>query len=550
MSTEGPVQIGEGTWWVGTRLENDQFQCHAYFIDNGPDSILLDPGSPLTIRATLDKVAAVADLDSIRYLVCHHPDPDIAASLPYLSERLTRDDVVVVTEWRAQALLKHYGHRFDYYLVEEHDWKVPLGTGRDLEFQLTPYLHFPGAMVSYDTLTATLFSSDLFGGFVPDSDVLVSHDIDYIIDAARPFHQHYMPSTELLSAGLARIQHRWPHIRQIAPQHGHIIPAEIVDAAFAALKDIDCGVFTLADADIDLKRLLRISEAKARITEALLTIAEPSTLVIAMNTILASTHGSRGCALFIDVPDQGWTMWEEGVAGPIRRDPEGGRPTVDLLGPPAARLVLHSKDDAHPDEDLLRMLADMASTVRPAIDTYLQKLSQSQREAGLRAASLTDPLTGLGNRRALEEDAPAGDFALIALDLDHFKNVNDSFGHAAGDVVLTRVSEVLRASVRAADSVYRLGGEEFLVYLPANGEGPAATLVAATAIAARIRTTIRELDLTGLAPGGHLTVSQGVVTVAQAGSEQLAEALDAADAAVYESKTGGRDRVTVHRGDE
>jgi two-component system cell cycle response regulator len=527
MSTDGPVQIGEGTWWVGTRLENDQFQCHAYFIDNGPDSILLDPGSPLTIRATLDKVAAVADLDSIRYLVCHHPDPDIAASLPYLSERLTRADVAVVTEWRAQALLKHYGHRFDYYLVEEHDWRVPLGTGRDLEFQLTPYLHFPGAMVSYDTLTATLFSSDLFGGFVPDSDVLVSHDIDYIIDAARPFHQHYMPSTELLSAGLARIQHRWPGIRQIAPQHGHIIPAEIVDAAFAELKDIDCGVFTLADADIDLKRLLRISEAKARITEALLTIAEPSTLVVAMNTILASTHGSRGCALFIDVPDQGWTKWEEGVAGPIRRDPEGGRPTVDLLGPPA-----------------------MASTVRPAIDAYLQKLRQSQREAGLRAASLTDPLTGLGNRRALEADAPAGDFALIALDLDHFKNVNDSFGHAAGDVVLTRVAEVLRASVRAADSVYRLGGEEFLVYLPAVGESPAATLLAATAIAERIRTTVRQLDLTGLAPGGRITVSQGVVSASSAGSERLAQVLESADAAVYESKTSGRDRVTVHRGDE
>ncbi|MDQ5976060.1 MAG: hypothetical protein QG661_3269, partial [Actinomycetota bacterium] len=117
--TDGPVEIGDGVWWVGKRLADDTFQCHAYFIENGDESVLLDPGSPLTIEATLAKVEQIASLDSIKYLVCHHPDPDIAASLPYLSERLTRDDVVVVTEWRARALLKHYGHRFAYYLVEE-----------------------------------------------------------------------------------------------------------------------------------------------------------------------------------------------------------------------------------------------------------------------------------------------------------------------------------------------------------------------------------------------------------------------------------------------
>ena len=172
------VQVAEDIWWVGVRLPGDQFQCHAYFLDNGRDSVLLDPGSPLTIEETLERVGDVTSVDSIRYLVCHHADPDIAASLPYLSSRLTRDDVEVVTAWRAAALLKHYGHRFPYYLVEKNDWTLPLSADRRLEFQLTPYLHFPGAMVSYDTASATLFSSDLFGGFVPDNDVLVSEDGD------------------------------------------------------------------------------------------------------------------------------------------------------------------------------------------------------------------------------------------------------------------------------------------------------------------------------------------------------------------------------------
>jgi two-component system, cell cycle response regulator len=536
-----PVQIAPDVWWVGARLDNDQFQCHAYLVVNDDESVLVDPGSPLTIESTMAKVAQVINPTAIKYLVCHHPDPDVTAALRDLSDLLDRPDVQVVTEWRAEAMLRHYRHRFDYYRVEEHDWRIRLAPGRDLEFQLTPYLHFPGAMVSFDTQSRTLFSSDLFGGFVPDADVLVSHDLDYIIDSARPFHQHYMPSTELLSAGLSRVQQRWPIIDQIAPQHGHVIPGDLVEAAFAALKDIDCGVFSLADADIDLKRLLRISEAKVRITEALLTVAEPGSLVTAMNTILAATHEARDCALFIDVPDQGWTMWQEGLPHPLLRDPDPRWPAVDLLGPPAALLTLHTVDDAHPDEDLLRMLADMASTVRPAIDDYLVQLVQSRQSAAYREASLTDPLTGLGNRRALDAQAPAGDYALISLDLDHFKVVNDTFGHAAGDAVLTRVARVLTGSVRDGDAVFRLGGEEFLIVLPGAGHN------AASAIAERIRTTVRDIDFTGVAPGGRLTVSAGITSAVNAAPAEFLAVLEEADRALYESKDAGRDTITVRQ---
>ncbi len=539
MTNDPPVRLGDRVWWVGAVLPNDSFQCHAYYVDSPDGGVLLDPGSPLTIESTLDKVAQITDLDSIAYLVCHHPDPDIAASLPYLSERLRRDDILVVSEWRAKALLKHYGHRFDYYLVEEHDWMLPLGPDRRLEFQLTPYLHFPGAMVSYDTGSGTLFSSDLFGGFVPDSNVLISHDLDYIVESARPFHQHYMPSRELLSAGLARVQRRWPGISQIAPQHGHIIPSELVADAFEALAGIDCGVFTLADADIDLKRLLRIAEARTRITEALLTIAEPTSLVAAMNTILSGTHEARDCALFIDVPDQGWTMWGLGVSAPLRCDPNPDWPMIELAGDPAAVLSIHTADDVHPDEDLMRMLKALAPTVRPAVDEYLERSRQSKRSAAFRVAAMTDPLTGLGNRRALEAMTPYGDYALISLDLDHFKEVNDTFGHAAGDEVLRRISEVLGSCIRDGDSAYRLGGEEFLVCLPG------AATDRAVAIAERIRTTIASLDLSGLSPGGHITVSVGVSDVVGGRRGDFANVMSAADEALYESKETGRDRVTV-----
>lgn len=539
MPRERAVQLADRLYWVGTRLPDDRFQCHAYLIENGSDSVLVDPGSPLTIRDTLRSVQEIVPVSDVRWLVCHHADPDIAACLPYLSDVITRADARVVTEWRAAALLRHYAHRYDYYLVEENAWAIELGADRRLEFQLTPYLHFPGAMVSFDTATATLFSSDLFGGFVPDNSRLVSDDVAYIIDNARPFHQHYMPSRELLDAGLTRIQHRWPRIARIAPQHGHVIDGPAVADSFTALKAVECGVFALADADLDLQRLLRIAQARAQITDALLTATEPPSLVSALNRILHATHATRECALFIDLPDQGWTMWANGGARPVLAAPPPSWPAIALPGDPAAVLAIHTPDDGHPDPDLVEMLQSLASAVRPAVDQYLHERRQSRRVADFRRAALTDPLTGLGNRRALASAVPTGTYALIAMDLDHFKQVNDEHGHGAGDAVLAHVAAALSGAVRGDDRVYRVGGEEFLVVLPDADERTAVR------VAERIAAAVRAIDLRDHAPDGRVTVSLGVTACVAANTAAFEQAVAVADQALYAAKDAGRDRVRV-----
>jgi diguanylate cyclase (GGDEF)-like protein len=177
--------------------------------------------------------------------------------------------------------------------------------------------------------------------------------------------------------------------------------------------------------------------------------------------------------------------------------------------------------------------------VRPAIDQYLHDYRQSRRVTDLRRAAHTDPLTGLGNRRALNASVPVGDYAVISLDLDHFKQVNDLFGHPAGDAVLSQVAGVLAGAIRDSDAAYRLGGEEFLLVLR-DAHADLAHL-----IADRIRTRVAELDLDGQAPDGRITVSMGLVTVTQGSSDVFAEALEAADAALYASKQSGRDRLTI-----
>jgi diguanylate cyclase (GGDEF)-like protein len=157
--------------------------------------------------------------------------------------------------------------------------------------------------------------------------------------------------------------------------------------------------------------------------------------------------------------------------------------------------------------------------------------------------AVTDPLTGLRNRRgflaesatALARCARAGqEVAVVMIDLDRFKSINDVHGHAAGDAVLRATAEAVAAGLRAGDLPGRLGGEEFALLLPD------ADLDAAAATAERLRTA---LTAAVQHPGGaRVTASFGVARV---GEEGLDAALAAADAALYRAKQGGRDRVVV-----
>ena len=133
-------------------------------------------------------------------------------------------------------------------------------------------------------------------------------------------------------------------------------------------------------------------------------------------------------------------------------------------------------------------------------------------------------------------------YSLIALDLEHFKQVNDSFGHDAGDRVLQHLARVLRESVREQDQTFRLGGEEFLVLLP---EADQAT---ALLVAERIRLSVRQLDLSGNAPGGRMSVSLGVSSKPALVQADFSQLMELADRALYCAKGEGRDRVRVADG--
>ena len=169
--------------------------------------------------------------------------------------------------------------------------------------------------------------------------------------------------------------------------------------------------------------------------------------------------------------------------------------------------------------------------------------------AQLSSMVLTDALTGCLNRRGFDQSLirevarsarAGGEFALLAIDLDHFKNVNDSYGHLAGDIILREVGAMLVGSGRAGDIVARVGGEEFAILLPETGSSGA--LLFAERLCERIRTHrfVLSLDRQPVS----ITTSVGVAVGRPRGEPGFAALLwSRADDALYTAKRAGRDNV-------
>ncbi|HZW35055.1 MAG TPA: diguanylate cyclase [Isosphaeraceae bacterium] len=188
-----------------------------------------------------------------------------------------------------------------------------------------------------------------------------------------------------------------------------------------------------------------------------------------------------------------------------------------------------------PDQDELALRLEIAERILAVHDQLAQY--------NLRLAELatTDELTGVKNRRRFREDLDLLfsqavrhnlPLSLILLDIDHFKQYNDTFGHPAGDQVLQGIGATLRAAVRRHDVVARYGGEEFVVLLPATDAGDAAEL------AERLRSTIAGRPW----PHRTVTASFGVATT-DSDIASAAALVDNADRALYQAKQTGRDRI-------
>lgn len=574
------IQIGDRIWWVGHMLPGDPFQCHVYLIENGDQSVLIDPGSKLTFQNTLSKIEDIIPFDHIRYFICQHQDPDITAALPLIDEMVSREDAVIISHWRVIALLKHYGLKLQFMCVEGLGWTLDLG-GRKLEFILTPYLHFAGAFCTFDYQSKTLFSSDLFGGFTEEWQ-LVAEDESYF-EAIRPFHEHYMPSREILYHGLTKLE-KYP-AKMIAPQHGSIIPEKLIPFMFTQLKNIDCGLYLLTHTSTNVLKLSTLNHLLHNFMEAMVSytdfreiaaecLLQVSQVISAINLEFYALDSNSSCLLFssksmfqpieIVIPKEfsgligsSFKEWLDIYGNHVAYScsvPLGGgdpacRLTIPLLDPNTevvqsiAVFYLSSQDE--PEDEVIETLRQVSALLNIAVERELVQRSLKQERQKFYEQSIRDPLTTLYTRLYMQELVsrlldlndrnPKATVGLISLDIDHFKLVNDTFGHQAGDTVICEVSWIILQETRESDVQVRLGGEEFAIFIASQ------PLEKIKAIAERIRSAVANMSFKGAMENHQISLSAGVI-VRQKG-EDLNDALQRADVLLYQAKHHGRNRV-------
>jgi two-component system chemotaxis response regulator CheY len=262
------------------------------------------------------------------------------------------------------------------------------------------------------------------------------------------------------------------------------------------------------------------------------------------------------------VVEDGVEAWERfGTAAPDVVITDWDMPGLD--GTELTRRIRSQVEVAYPYVIILTARAEQADALHAmeagADDLVFKPLQREELERMLvGAARVTalhrrlhrdarqDALTGLGNRHRLSEDLEAmraraqrygHRWCVALLDVDRFKGYNDGSGHLEGDALLRRVSATLAETVRGGDTVYRYGGEEFLVLLPEQ------TLETAALAAERLRGVVEALALPHPA-GGVVTVSVGVAGPAE-GPDSVDDLVGAADAALYAAKSRGRNRVEL-----
>jgi len=249
-----------------------------------------------------------------------------------------------------------------------------------------------------------------------------------------------------------------------------------------------------------------------------------------LGVLAAGPHGDRHGAYML----RAMTTGERSIVGRVRRVDALHRSGLPI---PVSLSVTETHHEGHTLFTGVLRDARLELAHEEALAASRQQLEELARRDGL---------TGVLNRRALLERAAIelaravreeGEVAVIMLDLDHFKVVNDTHGHLAGDAVLCEAVARVQTAVRVYDLVGRYGGEEFLVV--AAGAG----LDEAMAVAERIRSAIAERPVVWEGSEIAITTSIGVVSVTS--GEDLSHAIGRADAALYAAKDAGRDRVVL-----
>lgn len=485
-------ELARGIYWVGSSEKQRGLGSNPYLFLDGEDALLLDPGSVLDFQIVKEKIEKILPVQKLTAIIIHHQDPDLCAALPLFEKAGFTGPIIC--HWRTMLIVQHYGITSPWYLVNEHGYRYTLRSGRELRFIPAAYLHFPGALMTWDRTSRVLFSGDLFGAFGED-EKLLAESATYI-PAMKTFHEHYMPSNAILRSAMDRLDHL--EIETIAPQHGCIItkqPREYINI----LRELHCGEM-LEQERIPVHQVGGYTAMIRKIVERF-SVIYPDTdweeLLPALKKPLTEDEAQQVWDSLFDV------IYEAKGVGAIS--------SIE----PLVQQLVRKHTIKYPALFLSRFFdGEMEREAMREDNLRLRALlaQQEQQHRNTEKIIMVDPLTGLHNKRYFRffiqadlERKGEENSATLFISLDRLPKINMEYGKEEGDnaiVTLSYLLDNIRKSDPSREShhIFKLEGPNFVYYLPLGD--PEAVLD----LANEIRSRVEESDLF-IVP---LTVSVGL----------------------------------------
>ena len=345
----------------------------------------------------------------------------------------------------------------------------------------------------------------------------------------------------------------------IINQEGKIIhrplgPEGLIEPVRGQPLPVDHGIITWSDGTRYLTATSQVDNADPRVQLGwTIVVRQPETLALQAATVVRQSMLLMGAVAAVLAMLLSWSVAGR-LSKPLQRISQAAKRIEE--GELDAQLPeAEGSSELRKLSDSLRRMTNSLQRQQQELQTANTTLEERVRErtdelqranAELVILARRDGLTGLFNRRAAEDRMQEEQarhrrnqkaVSLVMVDIDHFKRINDKFGHAAGDDALRCVAHHLDRHSRGTDFIARFGGEEFLLLLP---ETP---LEGAMQVAEKLRQGIADMQVPGV---GQVTISMGVAQSTQAHRLDMPDLLKAADEALYEAKASGRNRVLAH----
>jgi len=515
MSSINSMQIADGIYWVGFYEASATLQCNPYLLIDHNEAVLFDPGSVLDFQYVYENIKSLIPIERIKYIVLHHQDPDFCSSVPLFEKAGAK--FTIVTHWRTQTIIKYYGITSDYYLVDEHNFSLTLMSGREIQFVPTPYLHFPGAIASYDTDTKTLFSSDLFGAMSSNWDLFAGEDY---IEKMKTFHEHYMPSNDILRPVMETLL--LMDISIIAPQHGSIINKD-VSKNIKTLRDLECGTF-LNLVKKNLKKAGGYAGICGEVIKRYVTIYSH---IDVMNA-LEGLDIELGDPIY-EIKDynySGLELWENIFENIYLKK---GVKWLTVIEPLVEKLskeyelptprIFKSKLKNFQQESM--MLKEEIMELKGINERLNRNIEETQGKI------TTCPLTGLYNETFFKEfmktelennriSSKYIDAFLAIIGIDNMPRIRYTYGDLEANNILLGVSYILKEMKTDNQLIFRLQGDQFACFSP--GLSKAEAVRKMEEIRNEIRTSEKFVD--------NITVSIGLVNLSELNETDSNEAVD------------------------